>query len=163
MHSLAWTMTDVENLKSVTVQRSINGTQFSDSRTLANSGGTKDFTATEPSTYSHFRLKIVNADNSVFYSPVIKANKAGNFSVNKIGPNPAKNFIQVDLMSPQSRSGYYTILNQNGSVALQGKIQLQAGNNTFTLSTTQLPAGIYQLNIQSVPADQPISFRFVKQ
>ena len=165
-HKLVWTLGEVQNLKSVIVEKSTDGRRFELSKSYAeqNIAGLKQYTSFESTSYTWFRLKMVNLDNTVFYSPVLKAEQNSSFAANKIGPNPAKNFIQVELSASQSGVGYYAIHNNNGSEVQKGQLQLRTGMNAATILIDQLPAGIYHIRFRSaLPDQQPISFRFVKQ
>jgi len=165
-HQIDWSLSKVENLKTVILEKSIDGRQFEVSKSYTEQGisGVKSYSSLENISFNYFRLKIINLDNSFFYSPVIKTDKSNSFFVDKIGPNPAKNFIHMELGSAQPAIYYYTIHSNNGAEVQRDQLRLRTGINVTTLSIDKLAAGIYQLNLYSTLSNsQPISFRFVKQ
>lgn len=167
LHHLQWVLGEVENLQLVALEKSVDGIDFSVAQTLPNnnSSGTRYYSATEQAvnTYTFFRLKIVNKDNSLFYSPVIKTAAISAFTVHKLGPNPATALLKIELTSPAADKADYTVLNSNGVTVSKGQLYLLSGLNNVTLSVNHLPRGAYHLQIRTGLLNQPITFRFVKQ
>jgi hypothetical protein len=164
-HLLQWKISETEKLEKMIVQKAKRNGAFTDDKTIPVTAGT---TGTNPFSsevtgddYSLFRLKLVTRDGNVFYSSVIST--AFTEVVNKTWPNPASNELNLELTSAVSKISTYTFYNSSGNIAGKGQLTLKKGSGLYNLPISQLPAGIYQLQIADAgPGQQPISIRFVK-
>jgi endo-1,4-beta-xylanase len=62
-----------------------------------------------------------------------------------IGPNPAKNFINLTINTTLANDYSYNVINTTGMILSQGKIP--ANSNFIEISTTNLAQGLYSVNI----------------
>jgi len=164
-HGLQWQLGDIENLLSVTLEKSTDRIQFVKAQTFEEprSAGIKTYHALQPveSAYRYYRLKIIALDGSFFYSPVVvTAQPAAQL---RLSPNPATTVLKVELEGTARESMPYTIYNNLGTAVLKGELSMVLGHNAHTLPIGHLPTGTYQLQIKPAGQAQPISFRFVKQ
>lgn len=97
-----------------------------------------------PSGTSYYRLKMVDADGSYTYSPIISV-KLNNGSTNKLYPNPAHSRLSVSVSSESEQSGKLMIVDMLGHTVQQQQVQLHKGGNNMTLNITGLPRGNYLL------------------
>jgi len=73
----------------------------------------------------------------------------------QLSPNPVKDMLHIENLSPSSKT--ISLLDISGRV-LQKSI---TANSTYTISTKQLPAGIYFIKIDE--GDKTTSLKFVRQ
>lgn len=166
-HRLEWMLSEVENVKSVTLEKAMKNRAFITHQFFEPSlfwSGSRYFTTeVAASVYTHFRLKIILKDGSYFYSPVINTSGSISFNKNKIWPNPVSDQLNMELPAIIDKSMPYFIYNINGVQVTKGWLQLKAGTDFTTLSVNELPRGHYQLQIGSASGDSPtFSFPFVK-
>ncbi|MCB0397850.1 MAG: T9SS type A sorting domain-containing protein [Flavobacteriales bacterium] len=62
-------------------------------------------------------------------------------------PNPAKEYIRIEMNSNASSRAQYFITNVLGKIVIQGDVE--AGTNQFTLNTGSLPAGVYLITVHT--------------
>jgi len=152
-----------ENLKAIVLEAS-DGGLYQAISTLQGpfAASTNQLTIKAPlSTYSSFRLRMVDKHDAVSYSPVIKltAQNAGT----KFWPNPVSDRAFIQLKAATNAKVTYNIRNATGAVVAIGYFDLRAGLNTVSIAANNLQTGMYQLEVAAPsPAEQPVSFRFVK-
>jgi hypothetical protein len=163
---LQWKVHEIQNLEKIIIQKAGKDQRFTTEKTireLPGSTGSKVLFA-EVATdewFEYFRLMVVSKDGKSFYSPVLNS-KVYN-AVNRIGPNPVHNEVNIRLTSSISKNLAYVIYNTSGNAVQRGLLKINKGETISTLSLRKLPYGIYNLQILTFSKDdQPISFRFVK-
>ena len=62
-------------------------------------------------------------------------------------PNPARNELTVEFKSKSEKPLSVDISNTLGSVAYSGKIETNAGINSFSIPTSHIPSGLYLLKL----------------
>lgn len=67
----------------------------------------------------------------------------------KIFPNPASDVININVEAPQDEMGSIRIFNAQGLLVYDRKINLHEGLNKTTISTIDLPNGVYYLRYQN--------------
>jgi hypothetical protein len=164
---LEWRLSGTELLKTVILEKSVNGGAFSASQQFpaaATETGTRSYSATEPADVNNtqYRLKVVMKDNRFFYSPVLSS-RSSTYRLHTIGPNPATTALKLEISSMGGGKAPYAIYNTDGRRVASGSLELRTGATSHTISLLELPAGCYQLQVSpAVAGQQPISFRFVK-
>lgn len=165
-HQLQWKLHEIENLQTTIVQKAEKDKEFVTDKIIqepAIATGSKLFSTEVSATglYQYFRLKMITKNGEAFYSPVIAANTIS--QVNKIGPNPVFDKLNLQLTSASARTISYTIHNVYGETVQKGSLQVSAGQTTSSLDLALLATGVYQLQLTGLSNNgQPISFRFVK-
>jgi hypothetical protein len=161
-NNLNWVADEVQNVKSIVIERSFDGTDFTAVGTISSNnvnqryGNFKDYKPARGNNY--YRLAIHNNDGSVQYSNVVllKRNEKLLFTVN---PNPAKDFVEVQI-SAEVKGAYTLVLyNAAGQTVTTQKLEVNTGRNTTRLNLNGLAKGIYrvalfnvnQSNIKSIP------------
>jgi hypothetical protein len=84
--------------------------------------------------------------------------KNGLISLNYIAPNPASNFLVIDLESQTSGQWHFDVLNTLGQTVNHKDFWLNLGNNRFNLDVANLAKGIYFIRFK----DSQRAVRFVK-
>jgi hypothetical protein len=67
----------------------------------------------------------------------------------KCFPNPIVNQAQIELVAHKAAQVQLILMNMQGQIILNSKVQLNEGMNLITLPTSHLPSSNYMLNIYS--------------
>jgi hypothetical protein len=156
--ALTWNTATEANTDRFEVERSIDGVNFTRITTVAAHGNSltaqgyayRDVTLPAASLL-YYRLRIVDHDNSVVYSPVRTVAPAKRTVLTvSVAPNPvvANTAAQLWVTSPATGAGTLTILNAIGQVVGTQRMALVEGTQQLPLSLQALPAGVYTLRLQ---------------
>lgn len=112
-------------------------------------------TTTEKQTYTYlvrdlktgnwyFRLKQLDSDGTVHYSPVQSVEIRSSFSI-KLYPNPVRSTLNIAVFSEKEAVLSFELINQLGQrfELSSPEHSLQRGHNSFQFDVSGLPAGIY--------------------
>jgi hypothetical protein len=99
---------------------------------------------------SYFRMSQVdyNGDSESFDPVFVYCEKKLKSEV-KIYPNPATEFVNVEISSPDEMDVQLTLFSSAGQILLMQKVQLETGSNSVRLDITSLPPGAYHLNLSN--------------
>ncbi len=147
--NLAWATASEKNSARFEVQRSLDGETFALVATVAAQGHSSQPTAytaadaAAPVAQLYYRLRQVDADGNVAYSPVVPvaALPTALAQIPALWPNPAREAVHVTAPAATP----YRVLNLLGQPLLQGRIE--AENSAVPVLT--LPAGVYYLELQT--------------
>ena len=132
--------------------------------TITASGEDGRFVITAPlSSFTHFRLRLVDKKDGVSYSRIIFIRNQSEFTVNRLFPNPVTDQLNIELNAEAASQVTAKIFNLKGAVVKEEKLFLRKGFNSLSLYSSDLLPGIYQISIPQNSHKQPLSFRFVKQ
>ena len=159
---LNWEINSGAQTNYYNVEKSLDGEHF---RTIAKvAGKTKsdgsysylDQEDIQVNTTVYYRLKQTNTNGTIAYSPVLPVKRKKAVTVNRIYPNPANNFFQVELASDKLAT--LTIFTLQGTPVLTQTIQPV---NKPKIDISLLPAGNYMVQIQQ--ANHKWSQQLLKQ
>lgn len=158
---IAWTTGGDFNSGIFEVQRTSDGIQWQTISTLAaGSGSHYTYTDKLTGTSSMYRLKI-SSEGRITYSSIKTpgCTLAGSDAI--VYPNPAANYLQVQLNNLPDKDLVLLLYSNNGHLVQIKNIRMAASTEMHTLPLTDLPAGTYHLSIQSSGYKKTIPF--VKQ
>jgi Secretion system C-terminal sorting domain/Glycosyl hydrolases family 38 C-terminal beta sandwich domain len=163
---LKWTTADESSFKSYELQRSTDGQQFAAiAMVQAKLGAVNDYSLTDnninAATNYYYRLKMINSDNSFSYSGTILI-KAGKDAYNIVlYPNPVHEMLKINLLLDKQTRCNITVINAAGAVVKTTAPPLfERGNNYYSLSVSDLPAGEYILSVTA--GDKKYVKNFIK-
>jgi hypothetical protein len=157
--ALAWNTATEANTDRFEVERSTDGVSFTRIKSVMANGNSvsalnyayRDAILPAGASTLYYRLRIVDYDNSVVYSPVrtVAIAKRTVLTVS-VAPNPvvANAAAQLWVTSPATGAGTLTILNAIGQVVGTQQMALFEGTQQLPLSLQALPAGVYTLRLQ---------------
>ena len=67
----------------------------------------------------------------------------------KLYPNPANEYVRLAIASTEAAEATVTICNLMGQTLSNEIITLTEGNNDVTISTSNLNAGVYMVNVKT--------------
>ncbi len=160
-----------EGIKNYQVERSINGTNFESIGTVNALGNTTNaafYQYADENAYKqnaanlYYRLKI-NDDNGKFSYSNIVVVKIGEKQSVQLYPNPAKEFVNVQITSSAVNSTISTIqiVDYLGRVVLDKKVAVANGTQSFELNTSSLPKANYMVVIKN--ENEVKTLKFVKE
>jgi len=151
---LRWESAMEENFSGYIIQRSYNGSDFSDINFTpaaghAHSYAINDDGADKDADKLYYRLKMVDIDNSFTYSGVVLLKKSLASGNVIIMPNPFSKEVRFSINSTSTENITYTLLNSDGRQLRKIEQKLNRGNNVFYINDLQsLQTGVYFLQIQ---------------
>lgn len=151
---LQWTTTRELNLKSFTIEKSIDGQHWTSLATLLptpNIGLSKSYRYIDKELFSdvnYYRIKELDIDERATYS-VTKKLYSKNGQAVRIFPNPFNKTLSLSLPSSAVASSLNVKLSDSrGAVLLNEKYTLQPGENLISLKNLQaLDPGLYYITI----------------
>lgn len=165
--NLSWKIETDENLQSVILEKSLNGTDFvqltsfNPVQTYTSAqiyqGAAEDDLVTDE---QYYRLKIIKKDGSFVYSSIKQV--TGNVTPGKLGlsPNPATNEVIISLPSGFN-SGLLklSITDITGQIVKEANVQ---ATTSIKISTGVFAPGLYNIRLVNQIQQQVIG-RFIKQ
>lgn len=149
---IKWKSTEETNLLSYQVQRSNDNTDFHDlvnGNTVASntvSGNSYSFVDNNPGTgYQYYRLKIAEKSGRVSFSPVVvvKISRPGITNL-KLFPNPATDYLQLEMKTMQHNKISVVIINAAGNLMQSGQYRFNS-QALLSIDIKKLRAGKYFL------------------
>ncbi|MDO7845592.1 choice-of-anchor D domain-containing protein [Hymenobacter sp. M29] len=145
--AVQWTTATEKNADRFEVQRSLNAQDFVTVATTKAQGNSSKATAyamldqTAPAAALYYRLRQVDHDGTVAFSPVVSLTGTGETTKVLLYPNPTRSSLSfiTDAATP------YRVLNQLGQALLQGTTE--AG--TAQVNVEALPVGLYFIELQT--------------
>lgn len=162
---LEWKTAQEYNTAHFEIERSANGSQFTQLTTVSSKGNSNTptlYQSIDPAPYApltYYRLKIVDKDAKFVYSPIVMTRQAltAGFS---LFPNPATDHVVLSVNTVQKATDTWQITALNGQQVATRQVVLQQGLNTIQWSIQHLPQGTYIIRSgqQIFPA-----LKFIKQ
>jgi len=116
---------------------------------------------------NYYRLKIIDADGSVDYSPTILITNKDNITytdlITKIYPNPANQILFIDYQSANQSKIKLKVFDALGQEILSNNLNTIKGNQQFKLDVYTLANGVYIINIQDENTGKISQTKFVKE
>ena len=158
---LNWKVENDWNNNYYSVERSADGISFSEigqvkSKDNSNENQAYNF---EDNSFlqgqQYYRLKQVDKDGNISYSSIAKVD-LGNTKMLRLYPNPAKDILTIEGMSPLTKTTL-SIIDVSGKLIQQ----LNITGKSYTYNLQQLTAGSYYLKVE---ADKKVTtLKFVKE
>lgn len=150
--NITWATASEENNDFFTVEKSINGIDWNVLKVVKGKGNTQElnnYTTTDNAINANkifYRLKQTNFDGSFSYSSIKIVNTDYNTVKVSVYPNPAKDFVTVNLNSTESDvNATVVILNMQGQVVYSAD---NINNNTYSFDISTLASGIYFVEVK---------------
>ena len=159
-----WSTASEYNTASFTIEHSVDGRNFTALQSMPAAGSSnrvKNYQFTHlqtPAGINFYRIKQIDIDGRYSYSSIIKIlNRKSNGKI-VIAPNPASNEVTIYFDKPMS-VGNLRIYNSSGQmISLQ---RIAEGSQQQKIDVSKLPAGIYQLQVQTATTVE--TFKLMKQ
>jgi hypothetical protein len=165
--SLEWSVAENETGNSFELERSFDGTHFNSTAlifTTSKTGSEKYSYKESIDRTSFYRLKMINKDNSISYSKIIRLSvEEATGNQIKILQNPAGSSLQFSYSTTSNESTKVNIYTITGAKVFSTELQSQTGTNTFMLTlNSKMNKGFYILETLNTTGSSSIS-KFIKQ
>ena len=169
--SLVWQIHE-SGIRSFEVQRSFDNGVFETVGIVSSKHG--NGTSTELNTYIYndrlfektvyYRLKIISAEGNFSYSKTVMvvSNNQPAFSLLRLYPNPAKEFVWLDIEAEKAGNVSILITDATGRVIEEQIQKCSAGKNTLRLNVNYLARGLYWLSLVGGKNISLGHYKFVK-
>jgi hypothetical protein len=146
---IAWTTADETNVKSIEVERSTNGSQFTSIAILSprNQPGEQQYTNMDrnPSPgVAYYRIKSIDTDGQVKYSRIVAVSQKSRTDVFQLLTNPVSNSIQL-ITTAAPASYLYQLVSADGKTIQSGRANHSGGNRINIPLTSSVKPGNYLL------------------
>lgn len=174
VNKLRWTTSTEQNNKGFAVQRSLDGTIYTDlgfvnSRAAGgNSSDALDYSYIDNNPAGikqYYRLRQEDLDGRSKYSNVvlIKGNRPELLTVAGLFPNPASTEVNVLIDAPLKDKLTLLVINTAGKTVLQRTVNVEAGSNTIPVNISMLANGSYLVKLVCSSNCETAVSKFVKQ
>ncbi len=167
-NNLNWKVTCLSNSITMKIERSKDIRNFDEigsiSATQTRCSQPFDFIDALPlSGNNYYRLKLIDIDGKVTYSPVVVINnKNKGFEIVGLYPSMVTNETSLSLFSEKASSIETRITDMSGKTILLSRYNVPAGSSLIKLDASTLATGYYNLTI--LDANNSITtIRFIKQ
>ncbi|MFL5752119.1 MAG: T9SS type A sorting domain-containing protein [Bacteroidia bacterium] len=155
--NISWATASETNNDFFTIERSGDGLDFTPLANIKGSGTssvaqTYQYTDHFPLTdQNYYRLKQTDYNGNFRYCTVIESSCASGGNEQLISfayPNPAGNFINVDLSTARSSEISIRLYDVIGNLIIDGEKLIERGKATIRLNLEGLPRGLYSLQVR---------------
>ncbi len=168
--NLYWNTASEENFDHFEIERSIDAANFktiTEVRSKATNGNGASYTIIDAYPYAgvnFYRLKMVDRDGSFAYSDIIKLETIKKqIAVIQLYPNPANEFVNVDVQSDKKQKVNLAIYDMMGKQLTQNTISLNEGINNTIVDLKTLTGGVYILQYRTDKGITLGSFKVIKK
>lgn len=153
VNHLYWETATESDLKLYVVQRSTDGYNFTDIGyvTPRNAPGkyTFDDTDAQVGIINYYRIEVREYSGVISYTDIYPLSSGMDelLSVSKLYPNPANNNFTIAFDSKQSGEGIINVYDVYGKLVKSQPVAIHAGVSQSTVSTEELPVGVYYVEM----------------
>jgi hypothetical protein len=169
--TLNWQTAYEQNSSHYSIQRSVDGINFTDVARVAangNSGIPLNYSYKDilpPGVKMHktvfYRLKSVDTDGNFGNSDIVAMQLDKTDIQLLVSPNPAKDILQVQTASGLAGNGVLTITDMTGRQVYRRNIELQTGSNSIPVNISLFAPGMYHVRL--VNGNESHIKQFVKE
>ncbi|WP_462255473.1 T9SS type A sorting domain-containing protein [Ferruginibacter sp.] len=154
---IGWTIIALKEIDHFEIERSIDNTTYtkvglvSDAVKLNQEQSfifTDDITGLN-STIIYYRLKVIGKGGEIKYSNILVVRKTSLHTDVAIMPNPASNYISINLYSDKNAQAQLILIDKLGRKVLEQKGNLIRGNNKIYLPLNKYAEGVYAVIIET--------------
>ncbi|MBK0382263.1 T9SS type A sorting domain-containing protein [Pedobacter sp. SD-b] len=149
-NTLNWKTASELNINHFEVEKSIDGKLFSKIGELK--GGKSEYSFVDKNISFigalYYRLKMIDNDGTFTYSNIVAINnKSKNETSFSFYPNPAIDYLNVNLISKEASTATLSVYDLSGKLIRESIHSFNIGNNTVRVNTSDLQSGSYLLRI----------------
>ncbi len=163
---LKWKTSDEINVDRYMVEHSYNGISFSaiGSVNANNNSGVNDYSYTDRDLAAgthYYRIRRIDKDGKSDYTDIKTIKIAVAIGNVQVRPNPVTGSTLVLAVNvPQNTKTYVQVLSVDGKLMMKENISLTAGSNLVNLNVSNVPTGIYLLQVQL--NDEIVTRKFIR-
>ena len=156
--TLEWTTLSESNTSAFAIFKSTDGTNFTLLKTVAAAGYSqvsKAYSYTDadadktPARVLYYRIEGLDKDSrKTVYSTIRLLNRSAATRM-ALYPNPARNFVQILLLSGEAQPATIRLINQQGQVVKEQKVNFVNGSNTVNFPLDGVPPATYIIRVEA--------------
>lgn len=152
--NLDWTASSSGTTGIYTVERSEDNETFTPIASFQDESNAHEIIAyhssdeNAPAGLVYYRIRHVDQNSVITYSNV-ETVEIESLEVKDIYPNPATDFVNLDITAYESADLQVRILNLNGQELLSSQTSVERGSQNINLNVAELASGIYFLQIRN--------------
>lgn len=157
-NEIVWQTAEEQQVERFTIERSLNRLDYVAIGSAKAKGipASYAFSETAPVVpIVYYRLKVVDTDGSIQYSPVVALRGNSAFSAT-VFPNPITGDASIELNSASSHVLQWSIRDMEGRLRKTGTLQLNTGTSIRSLPTAALEPGMFIISLKGKDAEQNI-------
>ncbi len=166
-YTFRWMIAETLLAQKMTLEKSRDGRNFFAHQSINPQGsGTSTYLNTVPKEWGtyYYRLKLTGKDGNVIYSQIINLGGASSAApMAFVAPNPVQTMLNIQFYTTANAITSYKLYNSVNKEVDSGRFFSTIGQNAKQINVQQLPAGVYQILLQSNTNSKPTIIRFVKQ
>lgn len=166
---LNWNTTKEINTTRFVIERSTNGVQFNAIGAVAAKGayaGSNNYTFTDSlplSQVNYYRLRMEDADGKFTYSDVKKISTAVNKTTISCFPNPAVDYVNLQISNTQPASYRYLVVTLDGKTVQTATVALNSGSQQVKIDLTRTSQkGVLLVQLQNLTTNTKESFKIIR-
>lgn len=151
---LNWSAENEQDLKAYTIEKSLNGQQFTELATVTarNAAGVNSYQHNDVISGNvnvvYYRLKMVATNGRTAYSSIVSIKLQSSAGELQLFPNPVKDQLSMMFNAEQAVSGSIQLRNASGQVMQQKQVNFAAGANSVSVADmSRLPIGSYFVSL----------------
>lgn len=152
---LEWIVKNEKDVNDYTIERSIDGVQFTEIGSVTAKNGTgelkyqfTDFNAAKTGTVVYYRIRSNEITGIGKYTNTISVNFAIVLKTSlAVAPNPAKDKTTVTIQSTADETVQLKVIDNTGRLIKVLTVNLVKGKNNLTLDMSDLKAGLYYIDV----------------
>jgi hypothetical protein len=154
--NLKWVVENESSVDKYDIERSTDGINYFKINEIQSVGSSNGHTYSLPDNVAgvssdqlFYRIRQYDKTGASYFSNTVAIRRNNKTAAIMIYPNPASEFLFVNIPSSLKDKGVLNVTNSTGAKVISHEVQLFNGNNSFTVNgVKQLPNGIYQLSIK---------------
>ena len=165
---LSWETLTEKNVQSHIVERSIDGTRWSEVGSVASQGDSQvsvkyTFEDRAPLAKAYYRLRSVDFDGKESRSnSILLTRKSDSFGITSVYPSPTNGNVTVQFNATAEEKVTIRVMDMTGRLVLEQYNEAVKDINELPITLTGLQAGVYSVTVSnSTSISAPV--RFVKQ
>lgn len=158
LNQLKWNTTTEQNNKGFEVERSADSIHFTllgfvnSKASMGNSSVPLDYFFTDNQVSGltqYYRLRQLGLNGSSRFSKVVtlKQDISPGISIRGMYPNPVTDMVNLQVSSSKKDKMQLVLLNMNGLVMLERRLNVEAGSNILPVNVSSLPGGMYTIRL----------------
>lgn len=158
LNEIVWQTAEEQQVERFTIERSLNRLDYVAIGSVKAKGIPASYTFSETAPVVpivYYRLKVVDTDGSIQYSPVVALRGNSAFSAT-IFPNPITGDASIEINTASAHALQWSIRDMEGRLRKTGALQLNTGTSIRSLPTAALEPGMFIISLKGKDAEQNI-------
>jgi hypothetical protein len=160
---LTWLTTTEKNFSHFELEKSSDGVNFINIKTIAGKGGnsketTYSFDDNEVKALQYYRLKYIDANGGYTYSSILRVNRDDMTNAKVLFSNRVTTTLALRLIDINTDNLSVKIIDNSGREVRRQNVKINPGENSLNINTGAIPSGFYYLMLSGDNYKRTFSF-----